>query len=192
MTDKAPDFVARRLNSIIKQVFDIEKSGKIASFNRAEVVWNAYSELHGNILEHMEVDNFFPNFKPHNAQHSEELLEVVKTRVREIADHFSLTLSIDKVNSIPSTQITQTQIVSQVNVQTLSNLIDNVNSLSIPQSDKEQIITLVKDFEDESKGEKEPKKLRNILFKVAGLSIDAAGFLLKHANEIGMLQKMLS
>ena len=96
MTAHAPDFVARRLNSIIKQILDIEKSGKIPSFNRAEIIWNAYSELHGNILEHVDVDNFFPDFRPHNVHHSEELLEIVKTRIREIADNFLLTLDIDK------------------------------------------------------------------------------------------------
>jgi len=192
MTDKAPDFVARRLNSIIKQISDIEKSDKISSFNHAEVIWSAYSELHGNILEHMELDEFFPDFKPHNAHHSEELLEVIKTRVREIADHFLLTLDIDKTNSVPNTQITQNQYVSQTNVQTLSSLINNINSLSISPSDKEQITTLVNDFEKESQGSKDPKKLRSMLLKVTGLSVDAASFLLKHANEIGVLKDMLA
>ncbi len=192
MTDKAPDFVTRRLNSIIKQISDIEKSDKISSFNHAEVIWSAYSELHENILEHMELDEFFPDFKPHNAHHSEELLEVIKTRVHEIADHFLLTLDIDKTNSVPNTQITQNQYVSQTNVQTLSSLINNINSLSISPSDKEQITTLVNDFEKESQGSKDPKKLRSMLLKVTGLSVDAASFLLKHANEIGVLKDMLA
>ena len=191
MTDQAPDFVARRLNSIIKQVFELEKTGKTPSFERAEVIWGAYSELHKKIVEHMEFDEFFPDFKPHNVGHSEDLLEVIKTRVREIADHFSLTLDIDKPYSVPTTQITQTQIVSQTNVQTLTSLIDVINTLSISSSDKEQIKTLVNEFEKESQGNKDPKKLRGILSKVARLSIDAASFLLKHANEIGVLSDMM-
>ena len=191
MDDEAPDFVARRLNSIIKQVTDIEKSGKTASFNRAEIIWSAYSELHGDIVEQMNVDEFFPDYKPHNAHHSEEMLELVKTKIRAIADYFSLTLDIDKTSLVPNTQITQNQYVSQINVQTFSSLINNINSLSISQPDKKQIIALVKEFEEESQSKKEPKKLRNILLRVARLSIDAAGFLLKHANDIGVLKDML-
>ena len=191
--EKIPDFVAMRLNSIMRQVNEIEQSKIQPSFDQVEIVWNAYAELHQNILEHMEgrLDEFFPKYKPHNVQFSNLLTELTKLRVRELADHFLLNLDVDQTNSSPDTIITQNQFVSQSNLQTLANLIDNVNSLPIPKSDREQIVSLVKEFEDESKGRKEPTKLRNILFKVAGLSMDAASFLLKHANEIGILKDVL-
>jgi len=72
-----------------------------------------------------------------------------------------------------------------------SNLIENVNLLPLSPPTKDEIIKLVKEFEEESEGRKEPTKLRNILFKVSGLSMDAGSFLLKHANEIGVLKDVL-
>lgn len=191
MENEIPPFVAKRLNSIMKQVMEIEQTGKIPSFNRVEIIWNAYSELHGSILEHMEVDEFFPDYKRYSVGDSEVILELIKTKVREIADNFSLTLEIDKTNIIPSTQITQNQFVTQTNVQTLNSLIENVNTLPISQTNKEQIINLVKEFEEESREGKESKKLRGLMARVAELSIDAASLLLKHANEIGTLRDML-
>ena len=189
MENEVPDFVVRRLNSIMKQVTDIEKSGKIPSFERANIIWTSYAELHKNILEEMVVSEDFPNYVLYSG-HSEDALELIKTRVREIADHLAITLEIDKIHPIPHTQITQNQFVTQTNVQTLNNLIDIVNSLSVSQTNKEQIINLVKEFEQESKGNKEPKKLRGLFLQVANLSIDAASFLLKHANDIGALHDL--
>ena len=191
--NEIPKFVAMRLNSIIKQVNELEQSKKTPTFEEVEVVWKAYSELHHSILDNMtsQLDEYFPKYRVHNVQQSDTLLQLTKTRVREIADHFLLKLDIDQSNSFPTTLVTQNQIVSQNNVQTLSNLIENVNSLQIPDSNKEQIVALVNEFEEESKGRKEPAKLRKIFFNVAELSMDAASFLLKHASEIGILKDVL-
>ncbi len=94
--DKIPDFVSRRLNSIIKQVSDIEQFQKKPSFDQVEIVWNAYSELHQNILENMEtrLGEFFPDYKPHNVQYSSLLLELTKTRVRELNYNISMGLLV--------------------------------------------------------------------------------------------------
>jgi len=191
MNEQAPPYVIRRLNSLMRQITDIENTKKIPQFDRVEVIWNAYAELHQQIAENMETDEFFPEYREHKAGHSEILLELIKTRIREIADNLSIDIEIDKANISPNTVINQIQNVTQTNVQSLSNLIDIVNSLSIPKSDKEKITSLVKEFEEEAKNTKQPKKLRGILFKVAELSIDAACFLLKHANEIGVLKNLL-
>ena len=44
----------------------------------------------------MDLDEFFPKYTPHTAGHSEVILEKTKTRIRELADYFKLTLDIDK------------------------------------------------------------------------------------------------
>jgi len=192
MNQKTPPYVIRRLNDLMKQIIDIENTQKIPQFERVEVIWNSYSELHHQILDNMETDEFFPQYNAHKASHSQVLLELIKTRLREMASNLSVDLEVDKtMQSSPSTIITQTQNVFQNNVQSLNNLIDIVNSLQILESNKKKVLDLVKEFEEESKNTKQPEKLRNILFKVADLSIDAACFLLKHANEIGILEKLL-
>jgi len=119
MSSKITDFVARRLNSIIRQISEIENSKKSVGFERVEIVWNSYAELHQSILREMsDLGEFFPDYKPHDVKYADHLIELTKTKVRELADHFSLTLDIDKTESVPSTVITQNQVVSQTNVQT--------------------------------------------------------------------------
>ncbi len=191
MIKEVPPYVIRRLNSLMRQITDIENMGKVAQFERAEVIWDAYAKLHQEMLSNMTTGEFFPEYEPHNAHHSDIMLELIKTRIREIADNLSIDLEIDKTNASPSTIINQTQNVIQTNVQTLSNLIDIVNSLSISKSDKEKITSLIREFEEESKNAKRPEKLRSMLLKVAELSIDSACFLLKHAHGIGVLQNLL-
>lgn len=191
MGKESPPYVIRRLNSLMKQIVDIENTGKVPQFERVEVIWNAFTTLHQEILLNIETDEFFPPYQPHNAHHSEILLELIKTRIREIADNLSIDLEIDRIISSPNTVINQTQNVIQTNVQTITNLIDIVNSLSISKSDKEKITHLVKEFEKESENAKRPEKLRELLFKVAEVSIDAGCFLLKHAHGIGVLKNLL-
>lgn len=191
MNNQTPTYVVRRLNSLMRQVTDIENMKKVQSFERVEVIWKAYVKLHQQISENVDVDESFPrlndNEKPHD---SDILLELIKTQIREIADNLSVDLDVDKTNTVPNTMFSQ--YISQTNVQTLNNLINNINSLSIPVTDKEKITLLAKEFEEESKNKKQPEKLRGLLFKVAELSIDAAGFLLKHAHEMGVLKNLLS
>lgn len=189
---ETPSFVIRRLNSLMQQIIDIENRHETPAFDRVQVIWNSYAELHKTMEENMQVDEFFPQYVEHNARHSDELLELIKTRIREIADNLSVDLAVDKVNVSPNTIINQIQSVSQTNIQTLRNLIDVINTLSIPNSDKEKIIQLVTEFENEVKNEKRSDKLRDILYKVSELSIDAASFLLKHASELGVLKNLLS
>jgi|CXWL01.1.fsa_nt_gi hypothetical protein len=185
--NEAPEFVARRLNSIIKQITDIERTGKTPSFDRCEVVWNAYSELHQNIIENIELDDFFPKYTEHNASHSEVLLEKIKTKIRELADYFSLTLDIDqKTQSGPVMAQYQNQVSTQINLQKVDNVIECINSLNLNFEQKTELVKLTKEFE-ENLNKKDSGKLKSILTKVAEISPKVAGFLLEHASELGQM-----
>src|SRR5437762_12941294 len=113
MKKDAPPYVIRRLNSLMRQVIDIENMEKVPQFERVEVIWDAYAKLHQEMLLSMDTDEFFPAYKNHNAHHSEILLELIKTGIREIADNLAIDLEVDKTNTSPNTIITQTQNVIQ-------------------------------------------------------------------------------
>jgi len=87
------------------------------------------------------------------------------------------------------TQI-QSQSATQVNLQSMNNVIECINSLQIEWEKKEELVKLTKEFE-ENLGKKDSGKLKSILKKVAEISPKVAGFLLEHASELGLIALLL-
>ncbi len=158
---------------------------------RAFLISENVVDLHRKIMKFPQCAHLLdppPSDKEFNEMSDERREHYIENTLQRIAIGFDVTLDADKPPS--TTQLIVN--VSQVNVQNLNNLVEVVNSLAISNEDKENITKLVQEFDEEVKSGKNKEKLRNILYQVAELSIDAASFLLKHAHSMGVLHHLLS
>jgi len=109
----------------------------------------------------------------------------IYTTVREIANALGIDLETDKKDqSSPIMAQYQSQSATQVNLQTLDNVIECINSVDIEWGKKEELVKLAKEFEEAGKT-KDSGKLKNILKAVIEISPKVAGFLIEHAAELG-------
>lgn len=115
----------------------------------------------------------------------------IYSTVREIADALNIDLNVDqKTQAGPIMAQYQNQTSTQINLQTMDNVIECINSLKLEWTKKEELVNLTKEFEEATK-KKDSGKLKTILKKVAGISPKVAGFLLEHASELGLLALLL-
>ena len=184
-------FAERRLNSLMNEIMEGTKGvGDTQSHNVEFYSTKRFLELHKQIAEMFPLNKRIPKYLtieeiPKKYQYGRGYY--VKSTIRELADALGIKLEYDKKSeSSPFMAQYQSQNVSQVNLQTLSSVIDCVNNLQMDWNTKEKVVELLKEFEQEATTEKNPSKLKSILTKVAEISPTVAGFLFQHAHELGL------
>src|SRR3989344_8978242 len=184
------DYVERRLNSLLNNILEGTKGvGNTQSHNVEHYSTKEFIELHKKIKEMFPENNFLPNpmtIEEINKEYQYGQGYYVKTKIREIAAALGITLEVDKrSNSAPIMAQYQTQSLTQLNLQNVNNVIECVNSLQLEWEKKEEIVKLVREFDEASK-KKEENKLKSIFKKIAEISPQAAGFILQYAKELGL------
>ena len=189
------NWAKKRLNSTMEE---IREGSKLISGDESNIgyyITKRFIELHQKIKQKFSDNTSIPEPKTLeeiNEGYKYAKLYYVFTTVKEIAD--SLGISLKDSQTKETGQIIaqyQNQQVTQVNVQTIDNLIENINKLDIDFNTKTEIVKLVKEFDEEAKGEKNPGKLKDILMKIGKLSAKAGAYLFEHAEELGLLPLIL-
>ena len=185
------EWARRRLNSFMNTVMEgTAGTGNTQPHNIEYYGLKQFREFHEKILEIFPDNEFIPKPKT-----DEELTKefqhgrgfYFKTTIREIADALGITLDYDKNDeSSPMMAQYQSQSTTQINLQTMHNVIECINALQIEWERKEELVKLSKEFEENLK-KKDSGMLKTILKKVAEISPKVAGFLLEHASELGQV-----
>ena len=194
--DEGKKWAAAKLNTMLKEL----KEGQELIFgdvsNISHYIPKRFMKIHKQIKEKFPDNNEIPpvlELKELHEEYQYGKLYYIFSTINDIANALGITLK--ETGSNDSGQIiTQntTQQVTQINVQTTENLIENINKLNIQFDTKTEIVNLVKDFDNEVKNKKDPTKLREILLKVGNLSFKAGALLFEHAEELGLLSLLLS
>lgn len=199
--DPNKEFIGRRLRSIFKSIREAETGPDQKTFgfeHRLKEIGQQYNDVLSKAKELFPGNKYLPENEKAidwvlKKSGTSGLAEYLKSNIRTIADALDIPLEHplasynENSSNNPAVIVDARTNVSQSNVQTVESTIDNINSLKLDQSKTEEIIKLVKDFEEESKANKDPSKLKEIFKKVAGISVQAASFLLVHAKELGVL-----
>jgi len=188
------EWAKRRLNSVMDL---LEKGVSFVGGNSMNAEYHIPKE---GIKILKEIKAKFPdNDKISNIMEYDELKDeyqyakklYVFTKTKEIADALGITLRSDELQQTgPIIAQYQNQVSTQVNLQSVENVIECINSLDLELKQKEELVKLTKDFEETAKT-KDPSKLKSILKKVAEISPKVAGFLFEHATELGLLASLL-
>ena len=189
------DLVTRRLNSFMNEIMEGTKGvGDTQSHNVEYYGLKRFLEFYKQVKEMFPENDLLPtplSMEEINKKYQYGSGFYLKATIREIADALGITLKYDKKSeSGPIMAQYQNQNVSQINFQNIDNVIECVNNLQIELNKKEEIINLVREF-DQAAEKKDSSKLKSILKKVAELSPKAATFLLEHASELGLMSLLL-
>ena len=189
MVEEKIEYVRRRLNSFMNVIMEGTKGvGSTNEYNVEYYGLKQFIEFHKKINELFPDNELLPKVKT-----IEEIVKdyqyaqgfYLKTIIREIADVLDITLDFDKTHAdSPMMAQYQNQSSTQINLQTMNNVIECINSLQIEWEKKEELVKVTKEFEENLK-KKDSSKLKSILTKVAEISPKVAGFLLEHASELG-------
>ncbi|MDH3794238.1 MAG: hypothetical protein OER78_04065 [Nitrosopumilus sp.] len=189
------DWEERKLNSFMKRIQECKEFVRGAETNFDHHITIDFIELHKKIKEKHSDNESIPDvltIEEIQKKYQYARLYYVYSTIQDIADALGITLKNNKQQeTTPTIAQYQTNVMTQTNVQTLSNLIENVNNLQIEQNQKDEIVKLVNEFEEEAQTSKNPDKLKNILKKVANISAKAGAFLFEHAKELGLLSLLL-
>jgi len=194
--DEDKKWAAARLNSMLNELKEGPKLifGDVS--NVSHYIPRRFVKVHEQIKEKFPDNDGIPPVLEPEEMHEEyqyAKLYYIYTTINEIANALGITLK-EQGNKDAGQIITQysNQQVTQINVQTTENLIENINKLDIRFDTKTEIVNLVKEFDDEVKNKKDPNKLKEILLKVGKLSFKAGALLFEHAEELGLLSLLLS
>jgi len=188
-------WVEASLNSMLKELQEGPKFIHGDESNPAFYITKRFVELHKQIKEKFSDKNLIPpvlGLEEINKNYQYAKLYYVFTTINQIADALEIKLK-DKNQKELGQIIAQYQNlqVTQINVQTIENVIENINKLDIDFNTKTEIVKLVKEFDKEAKGTKDPQKLKDILLKVGKLSAKAGAYLFEHAEELGLLSLLM-
>jgi len=188
------DWAKKRLNSIMKELEQGSKYVDGDSSNAAHYITRRALDILNEIKDKFPNNQLIPSIltrKELREKYQYAELYYIFTTIREIGDALGIEFSKDKEEqSGPIMAQYQNQSSTQINLQSVDNVIECINSLQIEWAKKEELVSLTKEFEEATK-KKDSGKLKTILKKVAEISPKVAGFLLEHASELGLLALLL-
>jgi len=115
-------------------------------------------------------------------------------QVRKLMDNFNSTLVVDEITSPQNNifNLTQSQNVTQNNLQVFENMISNINKFDIDIEVKKEILDLTKKFKEESEKENANSgKLKEIFNSIINKSKEAAAMLSYWATITGAINLLL-
>jgi len=188
-------YVRKRLNSFMNNIMEETKGvGNTAKHNLDYYGLKQFVEFHQKVNELFPDRELVPKAKTIeeiNKDYQYAQGFYLKTAIREIADALGITLDFDEAREdSPTMTQYQNQSSTQINLQSMSNVIECINSLQIGWEKKENLVKLTKEFE-ENLEKKDSGNLKSILKKVAEISPKVAGYLLEHASELGKIGLLL-